>query len=157
MARFPDITFIPGKRFSWSPRRHAVIYVPGGADWSLLHETAHGLLGHERYSSDIELVQMERAAWDRAVQLAAELNLPPIDPEHVEDCLDTYRDWLYKRSCCPRCSVQGLQEADGRHYRCHNCHARWRVSSARFARSYRRSQLDDFDSPKTAQNQDAHD
>lgn len=138
VARYPDIKFIPGRQFSWSPRRRTVLYVPdANADWSLLHETAHGLLGHERYGSDIELIQMERAAWDRAVLLAAELGLPPIDADHIEDALDTYRDWLYKRSCCPSCSVQGLQEADGRHYRCHNCHARWRVSSARFARVYR--------------------
>lgn len=139
VARYPDIKFTPGKQFSWSPGKHTVIYVPGGADWSLLHETAHGLLDHRGYASDIELIQMERAAWDRAAQLAAELELPAIDPDHIEDCLDTYRDWLYKRSCCPRCSVQGLQELDGKHYRCHNCHERWRVSGSRFARAYRRS------------------
>ncbi|MCA9326511.1 hypothetical protein KC976_02845, partial [Candidatus Saccharibacteria bacterium] len=67
VARYPDIKFIPGKQFSWSPLRHAVIYVSDGPDWSLLHETAHGLLDHKRYGSDIELIQMERAAWDRAV------------------------------------------------------------------------------------------
>jgi hypothetical protein len=52
--------------------------------------------------------------------------------------LDTYRDWLYKRSICPTCTAKCLQQGDFVHYRCFNCHTTWRVTASRFCRAYRR-------------------
>jgi hypothetical protein len=58
-----------------------------------------------------------------------------IDEEHIQNCLDTYRDWLHKRSTCPRCDSHGLQTSE--QYKCYNCRAVWRVGNERFCRAYR--------------------
>lgn len=139
-SRFPDLCFIAGSRFCWSPTTQQIGYdtsrTDAAADWSLLHETAHALLEHNGYEGDFELVQMEMAAWHRARILATEFNVT-IDEDHIEDCLDTYRDWLYKRSICPTCTTRALQQNDQAHYRCFNCHKVWRVTPSRFCRAYR--------------------
>jgi hypothetical protein len=59
-----------------------------------------------------------------------------LDNNHIQDCLDTYRDWLHRRSKCPTCGMHVLQK-DVRTYQCFNCDASWRVSAGRFARPYR--------------------
>ena len=141
-SRFPDLTFTSGKQFCWSPESQEIFYKLDAASctdtWALLHETGHALLGHQNYRADFELLQMEIAAWNRARLLANELKIN-IDEDHIQDCLDTYRDWLYQRSLCPNCSTQCMQEADFQHYRCFNCHTVWRVSANRFARAYRKT------------------
>jgi len=142
-ARFPDLKFSAGEQFYWSPVSAQIFYKSDAkgeeADWSLLHETGHALLDHHDYQADIELLRLEVAAWQKAEELAADFNMK-IDPEHIQDCLDTYRDWLYKRSICPDCSARCLQQGDFLHYRCFNCHKIWRVTNNRFARPYRRGQ-----------------
>ncbi|HEX4774814.1 MAG TPA: hypothetical protein VH234_04835 [Candidatus Saccharimonadales bacterium] len=139
-ARFPALHFMAGRQFSWSPETGEIFYRLGAkgrqAQWSLLHETGHALLGHSSYKADVELLRLEVDAWQKARQLADELSLK-IDESHIEDCLDTYRDWLYKRSICPNCTAKCLQQADFVHYRCFNCHKVWRVSTNRFCRAYR--------------------
>lgn len=138
--RFPDLRYRAGKQFCWSPESQEIFYKSDAYDskdtWSLLHETGHALLGHKCYNADFELLQMEIAAWERARALSIELAIN-IDEDHIQDCLDSYRDWLYQRSLCPNCSTQCMQEADFQHYRCFNCHSVWRVSANRFARAYR--------------------
>lgn len=140
-ARFPELRFTAGQRFSWSPQTGEVIYKRGAsgehARWSLLHETGHALLDHHSYGLDFELLCMEVDAWQQAKTLAADVGIA-IDENHIQDCLDTYRDWLYRRSICPDCGTKCLQTDNAEHYRCHNCHASWRVSANRFARTYRR-------------------
>jgi|GEM_PF-44853 len=148
-ARHPELRFSAGKQFCWSPETSEIFYKKFPADgkqltveenqqarWSLLHETGHALLEHRNYQADFELLRMEVAAWEKARELAAELEII-IDGDHVQDCLDTYRDWLYKRSICPNCTTKCLQQDDYRHYRCFNCHTVWKVSTSRFARAYR--------------------
>ena len=139
-SRFPELRFTPGKQFCWSPETGEIIYKQAArgkqAVWSLLHETGHALLGHQGYTADFELLRLEADAWEQARQLAQGLALE-IDEEHIQDCLDTYRDWLYKRSICPNCGVQCLQQGDYVHYRCFNCHKVWRVTANRFGRAYR--------------------
>jgi hypothetical protein len=141
-ARFPALRFTAGDQFSWSPETNEIIYKESArgrqAIWSLLHETGHALLGHDAYKADFELLRLEMAAWEQARHLAEELKIT-IDESHIQDCLDTYRDWLYKRSICPSCNTKSLQQGDFVHYRCHNCHTTWRVTPSRFARAYRRS------------------
>ena len=138
--RFTKLGFVAGGQFSWSPETNEVIYKESAegqeAAWSLLHETGHALLGHTTYHADFELLRLEIAAWKRAQALAADLGIN-IDEDHIQDCLDTYRDWLYKRSICPTCNTKALQQGDFVHYRCHNCHTTWRVTASRFARAYR--------------------
>jgi hypothetical protein len=138
--RFPELVFTAGKQFCWSPESHEVFYKTTAkgakATWSLLHETGHALLEHTTYRADFELVRLEIAAWDRARGLAEEFGIE-IDEDHIEDCLDTYRDWLYKRSICPTCTAKCLQQDDIVHYRCFNCHTVWKVTANRFCRAYR--------------------
>lgn len=138
--RFPTLRYTAGKQFCWSPESQEIFYktdAKGSTDtWSLLHETGHALLNHRIYQADYELLQMELAAWQRAKELAVELDVT-INDDHIQDCLDTYREWLYQRSMCPNCRTQSMQESDFRHYRCFNCHAVWKVSTNRFTRTYR--------------------
>lgn len=137
---FPSLQFTAGKSFSWSPETGEIFYDGSRKGqkpiWSLLHETGHALLGHRSYQADFELIRLEVAAWEKAKEIATKLNVA-IDEDHIQDCLDTYRDWLYKRSVCPTCSTKALQQEDYAHYRCFNCHTTWRVTPSRFCRAYR--------------------
>lgn len=139
-ARFTELRFTPGRQFYWSPETGEIFYKQTArgqqAAWSLLHETGHALLEHQNYKADFELIRLEIAAWGQANLLAKEVGIE-IDEEHVQDCLDTYRDWLHKRSICPTCTTKCFQQDDFAHYRCFNCHTVWRVSGSRFCRAYR--------------------
>lgn len=135
-----NLTFRPGKSYYWSPKDRVVFYQQKDPSviglWTLLHEACHGLLGHKSYQSDFELVLLEVEAWERAERLATDFGLK-IDQEHVQDCLDSYRDWQYKRSLCPRCDLGGIQ-INPSSYNCMFCGDTWHVSAARFCRPYRR-------------------
>jgi len=140
---YPDISFTPGNTFCWSPEAGAVLYkeMPELTDdvrhlWSLLHETGHAVLQHQTYQADVELLKLELAAWRQAQAIGQQFGIV-IDEGHVQDCLDTYRDWLHARSICPSCGTKCLQQADKRHYRCFNCHTSWQVTPSRFCRAYR--------------------
>lgn len=153
----PGITFEAGKSFYWSPHKSTVTYnsshlgkEPG--IWSLLHETAHAQLEHTIYKTDFELLLLEVAAWEHAKEIAHSLKLN-IDEDHVQDCLDTYRDWLHRRSTCPTCGSVGLQHSISE-YNCHNCNTTWHVTAARFCRPYRRKGTDAKEkSPDSIKNQ----
>ncbi len=139
-ALYPELKFKASKQFYWSPETSEICYSAAADDteaiWSLLHETGHALLGHTSYTADVELLRLEVAAWEKARELAETLDVK-LDENHIQDCLDTYRDWLYKRSICPTCHTKCLQQDDRVNYRCFNCHTLWQVSSSRFCRAYR--------------------
>jgi len=141
-TRFPGLCFIPGKSFYWSPATKEIYYASDdeavSATWSLLHETAHALLGHTTYVLDFELLDLEMAAWQKAKELGNDFNLVITD-DHIENCLDSYRDWLHRRSVCPSCGTQVLQHDAGNEYTCFNCRSAWRVTPSRFCRPYRQS------------------
>lgn len=125
------VTFEQGASFSWHYRTHTVTYDPSDpqAIILLLHEAGHAILDHHDYAYDIHLVEMERAAWDKAQTIAHDLRVT-IPDNTIEDALDTYRDWLHARSCCPRCGSTGVQ--DGAHnYTCLACHRQWHANEAR--------------------------
>jgi hypothetical protein len=137
-GKYPDIAFVQGDTAQWSSTKRQIIYVADTRPesvWALLHELGHALLGHDSYASDVELLQKEAAAWANACSIALGYKLQ-IDLEHIEACLDTYRDWLHKRSTCPDCSAQGLQQSKEL-YSCFNCQATWKVTEHRFCRPYR--------------------
>jgi hypothetical protein len=146
--RLPSVSFEAGDTFCWSPTQDKLIYNPASkhAKWSLLHETAHALLGHKAYNHDVELLLLEVEAWETAKQLGEELG-EDIHEDHIQDCLDTYRDWLHQRSTCPRCGCVSLQLTAAQ-YQCHNCVAIWNVSASRFCRPYRFSGRPTKKSPK---------
>jgi len=136
---YPDFKFQKGRSEHWSPRANSITYQPNQAftdlRYGVLHELAHALLGHKTYASDFELLKLEGLAWQKAADIGRKYKVN-IDTEHVQNCLDTYRDWLHRRSTCPVCGNHGLQK-DSRAYQCFNCRAVWRVSSGRFVRPYR--------------------
>ena len=142
-SKFPDINLVPGDNHYWSPKERNVYFKRDDSTlestWSLLHETGHALLNHIHYFTDIELLTMEMDAWEKAKNLATELDIE-IDDDHIQDCLDSYRDWLHKRSLCPDCFLSGIQ-INTSTYSCIFCHKKWKVSSERFCRPYRRKTL----------------
>jgi hypothetical protein len=137
---YPTLSFIEDAAFFWSPADKSVhmnterLSDESGV-WSLLHEVAHGVLEHATYSSDYELLAYEVAAWEKAATLAKKYG-SQISDDHIEDCLDSYRDWLYARSTCPTCKLNSLQ-TETNTYTCLNCACIWRVSPSRFCRAYR--------------------
>lgn len=136
----PGLAFNSGRSHCWSPDKGQILYAGDEKSHGiegLLHELGHARLGHDSYSSDLELLQKEVEAWQEALCLAG-LYEVKLDEEHMQDCLDTYRDWLHKRSTCPNCSSIGIQK-DKNQYNCLNCAHAWRVSAERFSRPYRRS------------------
>lgn len=121
--------------FKWSPTKKT-IYHPEIENlhdlFQLLHELSHAKLGHKEYKSDATLIDMERDAWQYAVDTLApkyQLQLT-MDDDIVQDSLDSYRDWLNSRSTCPHCGAVGLQSGK-QSYRCLVCHGSWRVNDAR--------------------------
>lgn len=132
---YPSIRFTAGSDFLWNPTDQTVFYVkdaPDGADL-LLHETAHALLGHATFTRDIELLKIERQAWQYAEEHLAPHYGIVLDEAAAEAALDTYREWIHRRSLCPQCQLNGIQESRD-HYRCVHCHQRWRVNQARNCR-----------------------
>jgi hypothetical protein len=136
---FPQFKFVAATQACWSPETQQVHYDAKSSEqtsiWSLLHELGHAVLGHESYSTDIDLLQKEVAAWSEARVIAKDFSVS-IDEEYSENCLETYRNWLYKRSTCPECGAHGIQN-ESRQYLCLNCKAHWNVSTSRFCRPYR--------------------
>jgi hypothetical protein len=147
----PGIKFTPSDSFYWSPKNSEVYYIPVDNKeniWSLLHEVSHAKLGHNSFSTDFELLKLEVEAWEESKIIAKKLG-QNIDEDHIQDCLDTYRDWLHQRSTCPSCSNVCLQNSPNE-YKCHNCYTVWNVSNSRFCRPYRqrRSSLSGKDTEK---------
>ena len=136
---FPDIDFIEAESSSWSPKHASVSYSKKSSfelsASSLLHEIGHMMAKHSDYQQDIQLLIMESEAWQKALRLAKKYRIN-IDKDHVEDCLDTYRNWLHKRSACPNCTMTGSQK-NRTTYNCLNCLKQWNVSKSRFCRAYR--------------------
>lgn len=129
---FPAIRFTASDDFRWSPEEGTVYYTAdkGEDAATLLHETAHGVLGHDEYSRDIDLLKLERDAWTHAQAiLGPQFNIV-IDDSLIEDALDSYRDWLHARSLCPDCKQTGVQTARDT-YRCLACDKAWRTNEAR--------------------------
>lgn len=137
---YPDLSFGESTHFSWQSKYRHVSYRDAGVDtehscWALLHELGHALLGHANYRYDIELLQLEAAAWQKAHKLADKYGLK-IKEDYIQDCLDTYRDWLHLRATCPSCYGRSLQTSE-RRYSCFNCQTEWQVSRSRLCRPYR--------------------
>jgi hypothetical protein len=127
----PNIYFVQGEEFLWSPSNQTIFYNPDAphAALLLLHEFSHSLLSHTTYTRDIELVAMETAAWERATELAQEYSVR-LNEEVIQEHLDTYRDWLHARSICPSCTANGCQ-ISSHTYECPACLHTWRVNEAR--------------------------
>lgn len=128
---FPTLHFVPGDEYRWSSSEKTVYFDQHGPENAplLLHEAAHGILGHEAYTRDIELIRLEREAWTKAEELGQKYN-SVISEDTREDALDSYREWLHARSLCPSCTQNGIQVAPDR-YACILCHGEWQVNEAK--------------------------
>lgn len=127
----PELTFVAGDDFSWNPKQACISYQASDAHGAerLLHEVAHAVLGHHLYAHDIELIALERDAWQIAQTTLAPQYSLAISDELIQDDLDTYRDWMHARSLCPTCGASGLQ-IEAAHYRCVVCDSEWTVNQA---------------------------
>ncbi len=127
---YPQFIFKESSSFLWSHAENTIYYIGEENDYRyLLHELSHALLDHTDYKRDIELIAMERAAWDKAKQLAKHYDVV-LDDDFVQSTLDTYRDWLHTRSTCPKCTATGIQTKK-KTYTCLACNNQWRVNEAR--------------------------
>ncbi|MEX0932098.1 MAG: hypothetical protein WDZ81_00645 [Candidatus Saccharimonadales bacterium] len=137
---FPHLNFKDGGNFVWSPGLKTVFYDPkrlnsNTGKLSLLHELGHAILEHTDYNYDIELIEMEVEAWEKARAFARKYKVK-IDEEHIDFCIESYRFWIYKRSLCPECQYTGVQQ-ELTHYYCFACQQDWRISPACSVRPYR--------------------
>lgn len=131
-ADFSQFNFESGENFYWSFSKNTIFYLEDSPHFEsqLLHELGHALCNHQRFSKDIDLVKMELEAWEKAKNLAKNYNIK-IPQDLIEDHLDTYRDWLHRRSLCAKCKINGFQQDDSV-YVCPACQRRWRANDARF-------------------------
>lgn len=133
--KYPQFDFKVGDQYYWSPSSNTIFYKaladkPLEVDnVSLLHELSHALLGHAHYDKDIELLKMEREAWDKTVELASLYKVDILEND-IEEALDSYRHWLHARSICPNCNAIG-HEAANKIYKCIACGEKWKPNEAR--------------------------
>lgn len=117
---YPEFKFISGKRFSFRPPKTIVVGPEEPNDsLLLLHELGHALSEHRDFDTSVRRVKMEREAWDKARELCSKYELE-YNEDLVEDELDTYREWLHKKTICPKCSLTMFQTPDGV-YHCPKC------------------------------------
>ncbi len=108
IAFYPDVKFISGKIFSYNPEKRSINY-PAKVNnvkksiYALLHEVGHYACNHVSYDHDLDLLEKELEAWRKARQIASELDIN-ISDKYVDNCLNSYRDWLHQRSQCQLCS-----------------------------------------------------
>lgn len=119
---YPDLTFISGDRYLFHPPT-TIQYVDAGDYLLLLHELGHYLIGQNDYNQDVELLQIESAAWAKAKELCAKYHLT-FDESYAESRLDSYRDLLHYNSLCPNCSLNGYED-EHQTYHCPLCGASW--------------------------------
>ena len=122
-ADYSNLEFLAGERFLFHPP--ATIYYEVNSDdyLSLLHELGHALIDKTDYTQDVELLQIESAAWAKAKELCAKYHLT-FDESYAESRLDSYRDLLHYNSLCPNCSLNGYED-EHQTYHCPLCGASW--------------------------------
>jgi hypothetical protein len=130
---FPNLHFEQGEDFYWSPAHSTIHFAPirtPEEELTLLHEVAHALLGHSHFDRDLDLIRIEREAWDHVRDTLGPRYGINASEDDIEDMLDTYREWLHARSTCPQCRLTGIQ-TDSAKYHCVGCGHDWRVNDAR--------------------------
>lgn len=130
---FPQFNFEESDDFYWSKKENTIFFEPESSNFHLLilHELAHALLGHEDFWLDIELLKMESEAWGLVRNNLTNQYGFCFNSNLAESKLDTYRDWLHKRSLCPKCKLNGFQQKDLT-YKCPACGTIWQNNDSRF-------------------------
>ncbi len=129
---YPTLHFEEAEDFQWLPSSKTITYPLSDDTFEprLLHEVSHALLEHTEYLRDVDLVAMERDAWQYARTTLAPLFDVQVTADDIQNDMDTYREWLHARSTCPACGANGLQTQQW-HYRCLACAHVWKVNEAR--------------------------
>lgn len=139
---YKSFNFVEDVAFYWSAKSQSVHYVGSELNthtglYRLLHEIGHAVCNHHTFQSGIALLSLEVEAWEKAVEISKIYDIS-IPEDHIEQCLDSYRDWLHKRSTCPDCTTISVEHEPNR-YRCFNCLRRWTVSGNQLLRCYRQT------------------
>ncbi len=142
MNDFSDISFVESKEFYWSAKENTVHYNSSEfksirGTYRLIHEIGHALCNHKNYVSGVGLLALETEAWSKASEIAKKYGLV-IDTDYIESCLDSYRDWLHRRSSCPDCTSISVESGENE-YKCFNCLKKWAVSGNQRSRCYRQT------------------
>jgi len=132
---------LPGEVFSFNANTKIITYVPNelegdNGNVALLHEIAHMKLGHFSYNYDVELLKLEHEAWEETRRLAKEYGIV-VNESHIEECLESYDEWLNKRATCPRCGEYALQR-DHNTFGCFVCDCYWKVNERKDRRVRKR-------------------
>lgn len=117
---YPWLRFREGSKFAFRPPKTIVLGPPEPfSELLTLHEVSHAALKHKDFRMDVERLKMEVAAWEKAKELAKHYGVD-VDEDVIQGELDTYRDWLHKKSRCPGCGLTRFQTTDGE-YHCPRC------------------------------------
>lgn len=130
---YSQFSYKRAKTARWSPDETTVYFLPirSSEDYAYnLHELGHALCGHSGFTQDIDLLGLEREAWDRAAVMAGHYDTA-IVPSLIEASLDSYREWMHTRSRCPHCRSAGIQQKVSLDYSCPLCGTRWHTNDAR--------------------------
>lgn len=120
---FPELRFVWGAKFAFRPPKTVVIGPSEPfSELLLLHEVGHAVCKHNGFKMDVERLKMENQAWEKARELANLYSIE-VDEDFIQDQLDSYRDWLHKKSRCPRCGLTRFQTLDSK-YHCPLCEMR---------------------------------
>lgn len=131
IAAYPEQRFLPSGYFAYDASEDVINYDPGqlgrtDGKLALLHEISHALLGHFHYRFDFELFAMEMDAWNMTKALARKHKVK-INQSYIDECMDSYDQWLTKRGTCPKCNEFNIQNQPNR-FCCHRCQTAWKVS-----------------------------
>ena len=131
VSLYPNFTFRAGKKFKFRPQK-TIYYIPPEVfeletpkdsletfPLLLCHELAHALLGHFSYSTDLERLKIEVSSWEETKSLCKKFKIP-FSEELATLELDTYRNWLDKKSRCKTCGMTRFETPDGK-YLCPRC------------------------------------
>ncbi len=131
IAQYPAMKFLPAGYFAYDAAEEVVNYDPvrlqsQSGQLALLHEISHATLGHFHYRFDFELFVMEARAWHLTRELAKQHGVD-VDEAYIEDCIDSYDEWLTKRATCPGCGTFNIQSVPNE-FECYACQTSWKVS-----------------------------
>ena len=132
-SNYSNFQFKEGDTFRWSPDKKTIYFPPDMSKQDekiLLHELAHALLDHTDYDKDIELIHKESEAWEYAAETLSKRHNVAISEDDIEETMNSYRDWLHKRSLCPECFSNAPQQPKNT-YKCIACGCSWRANDAR--------------------------
>ena len=109
ISDYPQFSFKSGKKFKFRPKK-TIFYVSKSPNFKplLLHELSHALLGHFSFETSLERLQIERDAWQKTSELCALYSIPFSEDFFAEE-LDSYRDWLHKKTLCRVCGLSCIE------------------------------------------------